>query len=112
MKFLVTLAAWFLWNWGELTIRKSELDEDNNPNTNFSFKEYMAIKWTYWVGSFVMIFILLWMGKIKIDVSQLGDIIGTDLTWNDLYYLAPGAGFEAFIFGIRWIRNYFKKRSA
>lgn len=111
MKIGITLIAWFLWNWGELTIRKSELDDDNNPNTNFSFKEYMGIKWTYWVGSFAMIFILLWMGKIKIDLSQLDGIVGK-LTWNDLYYLAPGAGFEALIFGIRWIRNYFKKRIA
>lgn len=93
-----------------MTIRKAELDEDGNPQTNFSFSEYMGIKWTYWVGSFVMIFILLWMGKIQADFSHLDPTMGQHLKWNDLYYLAPGAGFEAFIFGVRWIRNYFKTK--
>jgi len=110
MKFLLTLLAWLAWNIAEMEIRRRELDEDGNPQTNFSFAIYAKAKRFIWAGSFVMIFILLIIGKMKIDISKLGDIVGTDLSWNDLYYLAPGIGFEAIIFGIRWIQKYFSKR--
>lgn len=85
------------------------MDDDGNPATNFNLKEYANKKVTYWVGSFAMIFILLWLGKIKIDLTQFHPLIGSKISWSDLFYLAPGLGFEGLIFLIRWVRNYRKK---
>ena len=95
MKFFISIIGWALWNWIELTIKKSELDEDGNTQTNFSFKEFASVKWTYWIGSFLCIFLLIWFGMNPLGLDPFGSMLGTSLTWNDGYYLLSGATFEA-----------------
>jgi len=108
---MISLLGCFLWNWAELTYTKKQLDEDGNPQTNFSVKEFAKIKWAYWIGSFTTIFLLLWIGATKMNLHPFEVITGEKLSWNDSYYLLSGAVFEAIIFGVTLVNKYFKKKS-
>lgn len=108
---MISVVGWFLWNWGELTYEKKQLDEDGNPQTNFSIKDFSKKKYTYWIGSFVSIALLLWFGSQNMDLHPFEAITGEKLKWNDSFYLLSGVVFEAIIFGITVVHKYFKKKS-
>lgn len=111
MNFLISLAGWFIWNIAEAEVEKREKDGDGNPNTNFSYKQYAKDHVLIWGGSFVCIFVLLWIGARRLDISPFGDLMGVDTkAWHDLYILASGAVFEAVIFGVKKVRAFFKKK--
>jgi hypothetical protein len=57
-----------------------------------------------------MMFVLIWVGALKVNINEFSSITGGSYSWNDLYYLLPGAGFEAVVFGVRWLRKYFKTK--
>ncbi len=113
MNFMISIAGCFLWNWAQLTIEKKTLDEDGNPNTNFTFIDYAKKQYPYWVGSVVCIPILLWIGANKLSLDPLEPLIGIDanIGWHDLYFLGSGAAFEATIFIVIRIKNFFKSKS-
>jgi hypothetical protein len=112
MNFFISIVGWFLWNWAQLTMEKKMLDEDGNPQTNFTFKDYINKQYTYWVGSLICVPVLLWIGYRNLNIDPLASLIGIDakIGWHDAYLLGSGAAFEAVIFIVSVIRNYFKKK--
>lgn len=111
MKFFISILGWFLWNWAELTMTKKELDEDGDPQTNFTIKDFASKKWAMWIGSFASIFMLLWIGSAKLSLHPFEVITGEKMAWNDFYYLLSGAAWDAVLFGVTYIHKFFKKRS-
>ena len=109
---MITFAGWLLWNWAEFSIEKEVADNDNDPNTNVTFRGHLAKKYTTIVGSAVCIPIILWIGYRQINIDPFASLIGVDakLGWHDLYLLGSGAVWEAMIFVIKRIRAFFKKK--
>lgn len=113
MNFFISVAGWFLWNLAELYIEKSEKENDNDPSTNWEIKLYAKTHWPLWIGSLVCVPVILWMGYRNLDINPLGSIIGLEANaWHDLYILAAGAAFEAFIFGVKYVKKFFKKKES
>lgn len=92
-------------------MRKKELDEDGNPNTNFTINDFAKTNWPTWVGSFFSIFVLLWLGYRQLSLDPFEVIVGAKLGWTDVYLLLSGAAWDAVIFGVRWIKRFFKSKS-
>lgn len=112
MNFIISIIAWLVYNVAEMEIRRRELDEDGNPDTNFGLGTYAKQKIFIWIGSLLMCPLLLWIGANKIDIKPLGMLTDMELAWSDLYYLAAGFGFELIIFGIIKLRKFVKKVSS
>lgn len=111
MNFMISILGWFLWNWAELVIEQRTLDEDGNPSTNFSFRDFVAKKKYLWIGNLLCCPVILWIGAKGLTLDLLAPITGTPLGWHDLYILGSGPAFELIIFlGIR-VRNIFKKKA-
>jgi hypothetical protein len=110
MNFMISLLGWFVWNIAELVIRQKELEEDNDPSTNFYFGEYASKKKYTWIGSVACVPILLWIGYRQLNLDPLASIVGHPLGWNDLYLLGSGLFFELVIFLVIYARRFFKKR--
>lgn len=141
MNFMISLVGWFLWNWAEFSVTKEKGDGDiylarisgivNGSDASettkatlihkihtilgspVSLKDYMKGHYETWVGSLLCIVILLWIMSRQISLDPFATIAGTgvELGWNDLYLLGAGAVWDAFIFGFRWVRNFFKKKT-
>lgn len=111
MNLLIALLGCFLWNIAEMEIRRRQYANDNDPSTVFNWGIYWREKIITWVGSVVMCPVLLWIGKMQLNLDPLGSLIGHQLEWNDLYLLGSGAAFEMLIFGIIQITRFFKKKS-
>ena len=113
MNFFISILGWALWNWAEFEIKKRELDEDENPHTSYTFKEFKDRKWSSWIGSLLCIPVLLWIGSKELDINPLGSLIGHEsLGWNDLYLLASGAFWEIVLFVIKKVRSIIKKKES
>lgn len=108
MNFMFSILGWALWNWGELELKKRELDEDGNPQTNFSFADFRKQKWTSWIGSLLCCFFLLIVGYKQLGLKPFASIIG-DHEWTDAYYAGAGIAWEALLFTVVQIKNRFKK---
>lgn len=111
MNFFISIAGWFLWNLAELYIEKSEKENDSDPETKWEVKAYASSHWPLWIGSLVCIPVILWIGYRNLNIDPLGAMIGLESNkWNDLYILGAGAAFEFFIFGVKKIKAWFKKK--
>lgn len=100
-----------LWNLAELYIEKSSKETDADPNTNWNIVDYAKSHWPLWIGSLLCIPVLLWLGYRNLNIDPLGSITGVDLgIWNDLYILGAGAAFEGFVFAVKKVQSYFKKK--
>lgn len=110
MNFMLSVLAWFIWNWAELVIEQRSLDEDGNPQTNFSFGDFVNKKKYLWIGNLACCPLLLLIGAKGLSLDPLAPILGADLGWSDLYYAASGPAFEAIIFIIGKIKNFFSKK--
>lgn len=119
MNFMISIAGWFLWNWGEFTITKEEADNDNDPNTVVTLKDFKNKKYPTWIGSLVCVPVVLWIISKQINLDLLAPIVFFDgegksggFGAHDIYLLGAGAAWEAFIFIGRWVRSFFKKKAA
>ena len=109
MNFMISIVGWFLWNWAEFSITKEAGDESEKK---ISLPHYAQGHWETWIGSLVMTTVLLWVGHRQLNLDPFEVVLGTKLGWNDLYLLGSGAAWDAFIFGFKWVKNFFKKKSA
>lgn len=98
----------------------SEIDKEtivlkiNELFKKISLKDYAVTHYETWIGSFVTIILLLWIMSRQLSLDPLAPIIGTTgvpLGWNDLYLLCSGIAWDAFIFGFKYVKNYFRKKS-
>lgn len=112
MNFFISIIGWALFNLGEMELRKRELDDDGNPQTNFTFSEYAKKKRLSWIGSLLMIPVILWIGAKQIDLKPLSMLTDTEHSWSDLYYLGAGFAWELLIFAVTKIHKFIKKMSA
>ena len=111
MNFFISIIGWALWNWAEFEIKKRELDEDGDEKTNYTFKDYTDKKWSSWIGSFLCIAVLMWVGHRQLSLDPFASLVGThSLGWNDLYLLMSGAVWEIVLFAIKKIRSILKKK--
>ena len=109
--FVISILGWLIWNIAEAEITRRQLNDDGNPATSFSPKEYAVSHIFIWCGSFLCIFVLLWMGYRQLDINPVGSLIGVETkAWHDLYILAAGAAFDAFIFGVKKVKSFFAKK--
>lgn len=113
MNFFISFAGWFLWNLAELYIEKSEKENDKDPETNWEIKAYAISHWPLWLGSLVCVPVILWMGYRNFNIDPLGSLLGTELkAWHDIYILAAGAAFEGFIYAVKKVKSFFKKKES
>lgn len=110
MNFMISLLGWFLWNYVELLIEQRSLDEDGNPQTNFSFGDFVRKKKYSWIGSLACIPLLLWIGSKELSLDPFAPVIGVSLGWNDLYLLAAGPALEILIFFVLFVKKWIKKK--
>lgn len=111
MNFLISVLGWMIWNIAEAQIEKGEKDNDQNDTTTFSYKDYAKRHVLIWAGSLLCIPVLLWIGYRQLDINPMGDLLGIEAKgWHDLYILGSGAAFEAFIFAVKKVQSYFKKK--
>lgn len=109
LNLIPVIGGWFVWNFAELVIEQRSLDEDGNPQTNFSFEDFKKKKKYLWIGSLGMCPLILWIGYKGLSLDILEPIVGVNLGWNELYLLGSGAGFELLIFIIVKVKNIFAK---
>lgn len=112
MNFMITLLGWFLWNVAELELERRSLDEDGNPQTNFSLSDFVRKKKFLWIGNLACCPLLLWIGFKGLSLDPLAPIIGAKLGWNDLYLLGAGAAFEFIIFFLVWLKKLVNRMKA
>lgn len=112
MNFMISILGWLLWNWAEFTMAKADMDDDGNPNTNLSVREYANSHYPTWIGSLLCIPLLLWIGYRNLSIDPLASIVGVEssIGWNDLYLVGAGAAWEAFIFGVKKVRKFYKQQ--
>ena len=111
MNFLISVIAWAIWNIAEMEITRRTLDEDGNPQTNFTWADYTKSHRFTWIGSFLSIFILLWFGYKQMNLDPFEVITGSKLGWHDAYYLFSGFLWDAVIFAFVFSKKYFKKKT-
>jgi len=87
-------------------MEQRSLDEDGNPQTNFSFSDFTKKKKYVWIGNLACCPLMLWLGYKGLSLDILAPIIGAKLGWSDLYLLASGAAFEMILFLISWLRRF------
>lgn len=109
LNLIPVVLGWGLWNWAELVMEQRSLDNDGNPNTNFSFADFKKKKKFTWIGNLLCCPLMLWIGYKGLSLDLLEPIIGAKLGWNDLYLLGSGAAFEIILFIISWIRKFINK---
>lgn len=113
MNFFISLMGWAIWTIAELYIAKSAKDNDNDPTTSWNFKEYAKSNWPVWIGSLLCIAVVLWIGYRNLNINPIGDILGTDTKfWQDLYILGAGPLFQAFIYLVKKVKAFFRKKES
>lgn len=113
MNFFISIIGWMIWTIAELYIEKSTKDSDGDPLTNWDFNGYAKANWPVWIGSLLCIPVLLWIGYRNLDINPVGSLLGTDVNaWHDLYILGAGAFFQAFIYAVKKVKSFFKKKEA
>lgn len=110
---LIAFVGWLLWFVAELYIEKSEKENDSNDATVFTLRDYAHSHWPIWIGSFLCIPVILWMGARNLDIDPFGSLLGEGKKpWHDLYILGSGAAFELFCFGVKKIKKVVKKKES
>lgn len=113
MNFFISIIGWLVWNIAEAQIEKGDKDNDGNAATAFSYSDYAKRHTLIWAGSLLCIPVLLWIGYRQLDINPIGSLLGVETNaWHDLYILGAGAAFEAFIFAVKKIKSFFKKKEA
>jgi|SRR5688572_1966824 len=113
MNFFISIIGWLVWNIAEAQIEKGDKDNDNKAETAFSYKDYAKRHLLIWLGSLLCIPVLLWIGYRQLDIDPVGSLLGIETkAWHDLYILASGAAFEAFIFAVKKVKSFFKKKES
>jgi hypothetical protein len=115
MNFMISVLGWFLWNWINFNIEKSELDDDGDDKTNLSLHEYKNRHWPNWIGSLMCVPLLLWVGSRQLSLDPFASVIGmpgVGLGWNDVYLIGSGALYEILIFAVKRIKKIFKKKAS
>jgi len=79
-----------------------------------TLKMYAKTHYETWIGSLGCIFLLLWIGARNLSVDPLAPLFGVEakLGWNDLYLVGSGVVWDAFIFGFKKVRKFFKKKES
>lgn len=79
-----------------------------------TLRMYAKTHYETWIGSLGCIFLLLWIGARNLSVDPLAPLFGveTKLGWNDLYLVGSGVVWDAFIFGFKKVRKFFKKKES
>lgn len=79
-----------------------------------TLRMYAKTHYETWIGSLGCIFLLLWIGYRNLSVDPLAPLFGVEskLGWNDLYLVGSGIVWDAFIFGFKKVRKFFKKKEA
>jgi len=109
LNLIPVLLGWFLWNWAELVLEQRALDEDGNPQTNFTFSDFSKKKRFVWIGNLFCCPLMLWIGYKGLSLDILEPLIGAKLGWSDFYLLASGAAFEMILFLVTWVRKIIAK---
>lgn len=110
---IIAFFGWLVWFFAELYIEKSQKEKDDDPSTSFTLKDYASSHWPVWIGSFLCIPILLWVGARNLSIDPLGSLLGEgSVVWHDLYILGSGAAFELFCFLVKKVKKYFAKKEA
>lgn len=110
MNFFISVIGWAVWTIAEMEITRRRLDSDGNPQTNFSWYDYRKSHRFIWIGSFLCIPLLLWLGYAKMNLDPLEPITGAKVGWHDLYYLGSGFAFEFIIFIIMFATDWLNKK--
>jgi len=139
LNFMISILGWFLWNWAEFSIAKQEGDGgeyterilrvlSETPTLTVEQKSFLTIgikgvlrspinlrayartHWETWVGSVACIALLLWVGYRQVSLDPFEVVVGTKLSWSDLYLLGSGFAWDAIIFAFKKGRNFFKKK--
>ena len=110
MNFIFSIVGWVIWNIAQAEIERRTLDDDGNPDTNFSYGKYAKSHLLIWVGSLFCCVFLLIVGAKQLSLDPLAPLIGHKLVWSDLYYAGAGPAFDIFIFMVVVLRKYFKAK--
>jgi hypothetical protein len=106
---MITVLGWLIWNWIAFSVEKDTYDDNGK---DFPFREYKKRNWDAWVGTAFMCPFLLWVGYRQLSLDPFEVVTGAKLGWNDLYLLCAGVAWEAFVFGFKKAKIYFKKKTS
>ena len=110
MNFIFSIVGWVIWNIAQAEIERRTLDEDGNPDTNFSYGKYASKHLFIWIGSLLCCFFLLIVGAKQLSLDPLESLIGHKLGWSDLYYAGAGPAFDIFIFTVTKVRKLLSEK--
>lgn len=110
MNFIISILGWIVWNVAECELDRRSKEEDNDDKTVFTYSGYAKSHLLVWFGSLACVPIILWFGYKRFQIDPAGDLFGGGTkAWEEIYILAAGAAFEAFIFAVKKIKARFAK---
>lgn len=100
----ISIWAWLAYNFIIFQLEKDGYDAEH---AKFPFATYCRETWDNWVGSGLMIPLLLWIGYRQLNIIDNPLLEHpTSIAWSDLYYLFSGVVTEVVIKRIKeWRRG-------